>query len=177
MIDMISVPIQEGVSVTISGNIVTVRGSLGENKRRFNDALLAVANESNAITITGTEAKKLKRKAQISEQSLAKELKNDMNGVTKYFEIEMKSIHAHFPLTIEVKGSQILLKNMIGERAPRVLNIIGNTKVEVKGQNLKIYGTSHDDVSQTAANVRKASKIRNKDERVFQDGVYYAIEE
>jgi large subunit ribosomal protein L6 len=45
----------------------------------------------------------------------------------------------------------------------------------VKGQNVRVYGTSLDDVSQTAANIRLACKIRNKDSRVFQDGLYYEI--
>jgi large subunit ribosomal protein L6 len=69
-----------------------------------------------------------------------------------------------------------VIKNLIGERAPRLASIAGTTKVEVKGQNVRLYGTSKDDVSQTAANIRKACKIRKKDGRIFQDGIYYAIE-
>ena len=45
-----------------------------------------------------------------------------------------------------------------------------------KGQDMRLYGTSKDDVTQTAANLRKAVKIRKKDERTFQDGVYYSID-
>ena len=121
--------------------------------------------------------KALKNKAMVTERSLAKEITNDMNGVTKCFEIKMQTLHAHFPLTAEVKGNVMLIKNLIGERAAREARIAGSTKVEVKGQNIRIYGTMLDDVTQTAANIRKASKIRRKDERVFQDGVYYSLEE
>ncbi|EQD42534.1 ribosomal protein L6, partial [mine drainage metagenome] len=38
------------------------------------------------------------------------------------------------------------------------------------------YGSKHDDVSQTAANITKACKVRAKDERIFQDGIYYKME-
>ncbi len=174
---MITLQIPEGISARVEGDFVIVKGGLGENRRRFNDALLNVSVESGNITIKGTDAKILKKKALVSEGSLAKELKNDMAGVTKYFEIKMQTLHAHFPLTTEVKGNVMLIKNMIGERAARQAKIAGSAKVEAKGQNIRIYGTMLDDVTQTAANIRKASKIRMRDERVFQDGIYYAMEE
>ena len=95
--------------------------------------------------------------------------------MTQGFEFKMKSVHAHFPITVEVKGQAIHINNIIGERVPRVARIAGATKVEVKGQNVRIYGPSLDDVSQTAANVRKACRMRNKDTRVFQDGLYFEV--
>ena len=45
----------------------------------------------------------------------------------------------------------------------------------MKGQNVRVYGPSLDDVSQTAANIRKACRMRNKDTRVFQDGLYFEV--
>ena len=174
---MISIVVPQGVKVAVVGGVVSVSGSLGSNNRKFNDALLSVAADSNGVVIKAIEVKGLAKKARVAENALAKEIRNDIAGVTEYFEIEMKSVHAHFPLSVEAKGNTVQLKNMIGERAPRVVSVMGNTKVEVKGQNIRVYGTKLDDVTQTAANLRKASKIRRKDERVFQDGVYYAIEE
>lgn len=177
MIFMETVEIPSGINASISGDVVTIKGPQGENKRKFNDSLLAVKIEGSKITITGTEEKSLKKKAHISERSMAKEFMNDMAGVTKHFEIKMQTLHAHFPLTTEVKGNTFLLKNMIGERAARVAKIQGSTKIDIKGQNITITGPRLDDVTQTAANIRKASKIRKKDERIFQDGIYYALEE
>ncbi len=174
---MMKVQIPSGVTVSVSGETITVKGSLGENKRAFNSALLKVSVEGAEVAIMPTQEKALQKKAALSEVSVAKEISNDIRGVTAYFEIKMQSIHAHFPLTTEVKGSELLLKNMIGERAARVAKIAGGTKIEIKGQNLRLYGTKLDDVTQTAANIRKASKIRKKDERIFQDGIYYALEE
>ena len=65
---------------------------------------------------------------------------------------------------------------MLGERHPRFAKIIGDTKIEVKEKILRIYGTKLEDVTQTAANIKKICKIRKKDIRVFQDGVYYLRE-
>ncbi len=120
--------------------------------------------------------KQLVDKGMNAENALAREIGNDIKGVTNHFEFKMKSVHAHFPITVEVKGQVIHINNIIGERVPRLAKIAGATKVEIKGQNVRIYGPSLDDVSQTAANVRKACRMRNKDTRVFQDGLYFEVE-
>jgi large subunit ribosomal protein L6 len=174
---MITLKIPEGITIKVEGNVIAVKGSLGENRRRFNAALLDISSGPEGVVIKSTDVKALKKKAFVSERSLAKEITNDINGVTKHFEIKMQTLHAHFPLTAEVKGNVMLIKNMIGERAAREAKIAGSTKIDIKGQDIRIYGPMLDDVSQTAANIRKASKIRRKDERVFQDGVYYSLEE
>lgn len=171
---MLEIP--NGINVTVNGNIITVSGTLGKNKRTYNDKLMEVSVKDNQIHIDTTKNKKLERVANNTINTLLKELKNDMDGVSKHFEIKMLAVFAHFPITIEVKGSDIIIKNILGSRAAIHTDIVGDTKIEVKGQNVRIYGVSKDDVTQTAANIRMVCKVRKRDERVFQDGVYYAIE-
>jgi large subunit ribosomal protein L6 len=173
---MESIELPANTQAEIKGKEVTIKGSLGSNSRRFNDALLKVTKESNKINIESVaHTLALSKKARMAEISFAKEIRNDVSGVNKHYELNMQVVFAHFPITVEVKDNTVLIKNLIGERAPRVASIAGSTKIEVKGQNIRIYGVSLDDVSQTAANMRKACKIRDKDGRVFQDGVYFAI--
>jgi large subunit ribosomal protein L6 len=71
------------------------------------------------------------------------------------------------------------VENFFGERAARVARIQGDaTKVEVQGEDIVIKGPSLEDVSQTAANIEQSTKIKDKDQRVFLDGLYvYAREE
>ena len=65
------------------------------------------------------------------------------------------------------------IKNFLGEKQPRKTTVIGEkTKVEVKGQVLTISGPDKDAVGQTASNIKQATKIKEKDSRVFQDGFY-----
>ena len=84
----------------------------------------------------------------------------------------MKIVYSHFPITVKVEGKKILIENFQGERASRVSMIRGNTKVDVKGDDVIITGPVLTDVSQTAANIQLKSKVKNKDHRVFLDGVY-----
>ena len=76
-----------------------------------------------------------------AENALSREITNDIKGVAQHFEFKMKSVHAHFPITVEVKGQVININNIIGEQVARVAKIAGATKVEVKGQNVQVYGT------------------------------------
>lgn len=170
------IPIPQGVSAEVSGNVVTVKGSLGTNARSVNSKFLSVSKKEDGIELEPLKGGKLAKKAAEAAVAVAKELQNDMLGVTQYFEVRMKTVFAHFPMSIEIKTGKVFVNNLIGERSPRVADICGATKVEAKGQDVRVYGVSRDDVSQTAANIRTACKIVDKDPRVFQDGVYYEVE-
>ena len=50
--------------------------------------------------------------------------------------------------------------------------IRGETKAAVNGDAVIITGSVLTDVSQTPANIQLKSKVKNKDHRVFLDGVY-----
>jgi large subunit ribosomal protein L6 len=170
------VPIPAGITVDVKDGVIKISGSLGTNTRKANTKLLNVSKKESGIDVEPIKKGKLVKKAMQAETAFANELKGDMLGVTKQFEIKMKTVFAHFPMTLEVKGDKVFINNLIGERAPRIANICTNAKVEVKGADVRVYGISRDAVSQTAANIRIACKIRNKDDRSFQDGTYYEIE-
>jgi large subunit ribosomal protein L6 len=44
--------------------------------------------------------------------------------------------------------------------------------VEIKSENITVTGIDREKVGQTVANIERATKIRKRDIRVFQDGVY-----
>jgi len=172
---MKEIQLTEGIKAEVKGSTIAISGKLGTNTRIFNDALVSIKVDGGKIVLDHTKEKKLVEKGMNAENALSKEIANDMKGVTQHYELKMKSIHAHFPITVEVKGTVININNIIGERVPRVAKIVGATKVEIKGQNVRLSGPSLDDVSQTAANIRKACVMRNKDTRVFQDGLYFEV--
>ena len=169
------VKLPDGVKAEVKGDTLIVTGKLGSNTRKFNDVLLTLSAGHDRITIDHTTAKKLVHKAANAEKSFTKEIQNDIEGVSKHYERNMKTVYAHFPINVEVKDNIVRINNIIGERVPRLSKIIGSTKVEVKGQSVRIYGTSLDDVTQTAANIRTACVMRKKDTRVFQDGLYFEV--
>ena len=100
-----------------------------------------------------------------------------MEGVTNGFEYEMKIVHSHFPIKTSVKGDTFVIENFLGERSPRKAKILGDTKIQVKGNDVLVTGTDLEKVSQTAANIERATVIKGFDSRVFQDGIYITKKE
>ncbi len=84
----------------------------------------------------------------------------------------MKVVYSHFPMKATVKGDKFIIENFLGEKAPRHANIIGKTKITIKGAEVVLHGIDVEAVGQTAANIERACHIRNFDPRVFQDGIY-----
>jgi len=66
----------------------------------------------------------------------------------------------------------VLIENFTGERSSRKAKVMGDVKVLAKGDDVIVQGINLEDVSQTAANIQNATKIKNKDPRVFLDGIY-----
>jgi large subunit ribosomal protein L6 len=95
-----------------------------------------------------------------------------VNGVTTGYTYRLKVVYAHFPMSVRVKGKEVLIENFYGERSPRIARVVGDCKVSVEGDDVVVQGSSLEDVGQTAANIEAATTVRRKDQRVFLDGVY-----
>jgi large subunit ribosomal protein L6 len=84
----------------------------------------------------------------------------------------MKLVYAHFPITAKVQNNEVLIENFQGERSARVARIHGQTKVVPKGDEIILTGPVFSEVTQSAAEIEQKTKIKNKDHRVFLDGIY-----
>ena len=157
---MITIP--ENVTIEITEQKVKASGPNGTVEKTFTPLV--------SISLTGKE---LSVEGEKSFANTVESLIGSMvTGVTDGFKKEMKVIYAHFPVSIEIKGMDIFIKNFQGEKKPRLAKIIRQTKVVVKGQMVTITGPDKEAVGQTAANLIGATKIKDKDDRIFQDGMY-----
>ena len=95
-----------------------------------------------------------------------------IKGVSTGFVYKMKIVFVHFPTSVKVVGKEVYIENFVGERKARIANILGDTKVTIKQDDVILEGIDIDDVSQTAANIQTRAKIRKKDLRKFLDGIY-----
>ena len=164
-----SVNIPEGVSIDSSSSNVKVTGPRGELSRSFEHSAIKFEQSENRLNIVGNNLRK-KEKALIGTWNA--HLKNMVRGVDKGFLYEMKIIFAHFPMKVAVKGNVVTIDNFLGEKATRSSTIVGDVKVNVKGDALTIEGNNIEEVGQTAGNLEKATIVKGRDTRVFQDGIY-----
>lgn len=167
--------IPSGVQTSIEGEYLTVKGKLGATTRRFNKKYVNVKIDGAKLTVEANP--KMIKKSANAAIALKSEIDQSLKTVDSGITVKMKVLYAHFPMSIEIKGKAIFLKNLFGEKVPRKADIIGDTKIEVKGQDVTVKGVDKYDVGQTIGNIRKACAARGNDTRVFQDGIYISNEE
>ncbi|MFA4946564.1 MAG: 50S ribosomal protein L6 [Candidatus Micrarchaeia archaeon] len=163
--------IPEGVKVEIANGVVKVAGPKGSLSRAYNNRLVSVTIKGNEVEFELLE--KTTRAKNASFHTVQAHVRNMFAGANTDYERKLKVVYAHFPISLEVKGDKVLIKNFFGEKTPREAKILPGVKVEIKGQDVIVKGADKDAVGQTASNLAKASYKGKRDERVFQDGIYY----
>ena len=167
------VEIPNEVQIELNNFKVKVVGPKGTLERDFYSPLfrreIAMKMNENKILIS-SESERKKIKAMVG--TIDSHIVNMIEGGQKGFMARLKIVYMHFPFTLKISGKEILINNFLGEKTPRKAEIINDCKVEVKGDEITVTGISKDYVGQTAANLEKATWIRARDRRVFQDGIF-----
>jgi len=163
--------IPEGVQIAIDGRKIKATGPKGTLEEEFGHLPVQFAVEGQTIRVYAPWAKK--REVALVGTALA-HVKNMIRGVTSGFTYKLKIVYAHFPVTIKVneKEKKLTIDNFTGEKTARVVKIVGSAKVKLASDEIHVQGVSLSDVSQTAANIQYATRIPDKDQRVFLDGIY-----
>jgi large subunit ribosomal protein L6 len=167
MKDEVTIP--EGVKVTQKKHMLAFEGPLGKTFKSFRSIPVNIEILENKILLQAIGEKKRDYAILHTARSI---IRNICEGLIEGYTIKMKVVFAHFPITVKVDGKDILIENFQGERAPRKTKIVGNTKVSPKGEDVILTGEVWTDITQTAANIELKTKVKNKDHRVFLDGVY-----
>lgn len=164
-----TVQIPEGVDVQIDGRRVTVSGEKGTLTRDFSHAPLVLQKEENAIIIRANWPRK---KEAATVATVGSHIQNMIKGVVAGFSYKLKIVFSHFPVSVKTEGKKVLIENFTGERSPRIAKIIGEAQISITPEEVIVSGIDLGDVSQTAANIEQATRVKVKDPRVFLDGIY-----
>ncbi|MDD1720470.1 MAG: 50S ribosomal protein L6 [Euryarchaeota archaeon] len=163
----ISIP--ANVEVEVHNSVVKVTGPQGVLERDLFYPSVEIRADSNRVSITTTSSKK-------AQQSIvgtyASHIENMITGTNEGFYYKLKMVYSHFPIQVKVHGQNVAIENFLGERKPRVARIIGVSTVTIQGDEVLVAGPNKEHVGQTAANIEQATRIKGRDPRVFQDGIY-----
>lgn len=163
------VEVPEGVSVGLQRGVLKVEGPLGYTFKSFRKIPVNLKLEDGAVLLSAQDNRKEDYAILNTSRSLVRNL---IEGIIEGYTIKMKIVFAHFPVSVKVDSGYILVENFQGEHAPRRAKIVGSTKVIPKEDDVIITGAVLTEVTQTAANVHQATRIKRKDHRVFLDGIY-----
>ena len=165
----LEIEIPKDVNVKLKGRMLQVSGPLGKTHKNFKKIPVAIEIIENKINLKAVGTRKKHYAILNTSRSLIRTL---CEGVVNGYTIKMKIVYSHFPISVKIQGDKVLIENFQGERAHRVSKIYGNTKVVTKGDDVIITGMVLTDVTQTAAEIELKTKVKNKDHRVFLDGIY-----
>ncbi len=163
------IEIPEGVEVKIEGSKVIVKGKKGTLEKKLSYPGVNIIKKDNKVVV---ECWYPRRKQKAIVGTYASHIRNMIKGVTEGFEYKLKVVYSHFPISVKVQGKEIIVENFLGEKYPRKTEIYGDCEVIVKGQEIIVRGIDIEQCGITAARLEQLTRIKDKDIRVFQDGIY-----
>ena len=163
------IEIPKGIKVEIDNNMFIVKGEKGELKRKLFHPRIKISKKENKIFF---EAKKVSKNEKRMLFTFKAHIKNLIKGVLEPFVYKLKICSGHFPMNVSIEGNEVVIKNFLGERIPRKAKILDGVEAKVQGNEITLSSISKEDAGQTAANIEKATRISNRDRRVFGDGIF-----
>ena len=163
------IQVPEDVDVSLEGKKINVKGAKGTLTRDFSFAPISIEGEGKNIRIW---AKWPRKKEAALVGTIHSHINNMITGVTKGYSYKLKIVFSHFPISVKVQDKTVLIENFTGERRPRRIKTLGNVTIKIEPDDIIVEGANLEDVSQTAANIEQATRVRRKDPRVFLDGIY-----
>ena len=164
-----AIEIPEGISCKCENKAVVCKKNSLELKKTFNLPKISINVKDNKIIL---ECKKGNKNDYKQIQTMRAHITNLFNGFEKKFVYNLEACNVHFPMTFKVEGDKLIIQNFLGEKLPRYAIISPSVEVEVKGQKIIVSSPDKEAAGQTAANFEKATKIKGRDRRIFQDGIF-----
>jgi len=163
------VRVPDGVKVRLEESQLTITGPKGELVRSVRFPQVTVTCDGKEIVIS-TDSRRKEITSMVG--TFEAHAKNMCKGVTEGFEYRMKVVYSHFPIQLKLQGKRLEIANFLGEKKARYANIADGVTAKVANDEVVLTGIDRELVGNTAANIEHATHIRNRDPRVFQDGIY-----
>ena len=168
-----SIALPEGARASIAGDVITVSKDGQSLSREFRHHKVEVRAVNGDLEVFVNLPR---RSDKALAGTWAAHLRNMVLGIDEGFEYRLKAVFSHFPMSLKVDGKQMIINNLFGEKVPRVAKLPwAPAEVEVRVENktdVVVRGADREKVGQTAANIERACRIKKRDRRVFQDGIY-----
>ncbi|PKL62440.1 MAG: 50S ribosomal protein L6 [Methanomicrobiales archaeon HGW-Methanomicrobiales-2] len=163
------VEIPPGVDVTLEGSMLKVSGPKGTLARDMRFPQIDIKVEGGEVVVSTASSKK---RFLAMSGTLEAHVKNMVRGVAEGYEYRMKVVYSHFPIQLKQQGERLEINNFLGEKQPRMANIIEGVTIKIGSDEVTLTGIDKEKVGNTAANIEHATRITKRDPRVFQDGIY-----
>ncbi len=163
------IQIPQDIFCSYEFGILKCKKDSSELKKQISMGGADVRISDNEIIIEQKKGNKRNYKAIMSNMA---HIKNMFSGLQEKFVYTLEAVSVHFPISLKIEKDKLVINNFLGEKTPRHAKILSDVDVDVKGQRIIVASSDKEAAGQTAANFEKATKIKARDKRIFQDGIY-----
>ena len=93
-------------------------------------------------------------------------------GALNGYRYTLKICSGHFPMSVSVGNNQLIVKNFLGEKVPRVLKLKAGADVKVEGDLIVVESSNKEIAGQVGASIELLTRRTKYDTRIFQDGIW-----
>ncbi len=163
------IEIPADVEATLN-SFLHIKGPKGELNRRFSP-IIKIEVKDKKIIVSALQARKKEKKLLYTTKG---HIKNMIQGVKECFVYTLQICSVHFPIAVSVDKEKnlMIIKNFLGETKERTAKILPGVSVRIEKDIVTVESCDKEKAGQTAANIETATKIKAKDRRVYQDGIF-----
>ena len=165
----IEIKLPKEVQAQLDRGILMMKGPKGDVKRDLLDKNIEIEHKEDVITL---KASKFSQRNKKLIKSSAAHIKNMIRGCSGGHKYALKICSGHFPMNVSVNNSQFIVKNFLGEKVPRTLDLKPGASVKVEGDLVVVESTSKEIAGQVSADIETLTKRTGYDGRIFQDGLW-----
>jgi len=165
----IEIKLPKDIRVQLDKGILTLKGPKGEVKRSFLDKNIGIEYKEGTITLKASKANQVNKKL---IKSCNAHIKNMIRGCLEGHKYTLKICSGHFPMNVSINDNQLIVKNFLGEKVPRTLELKHGAEVKVNGDLIVVESTSKEIAGQVSADIEILTRRTGYDGRIFQDGIH-----
>lgn len=159
----------EDTSAQVDNNTLKITGPKGTIERNFREKSIEIKIEDKKVVVKALSPNRNTKRIMNTTKA---HIQNMVKGVKEGYEYRLKICSGHFPMNVAIQGKDITIKNFIGEKNPRKYKVKGDVELKMNKELITVTGIDKEVVGQAAANIEKLTRIREKDRRIFMDGIY-----
>ena len=163
------IELPDSTSAVLEDNFLLIEGPKGAIKRELKQFDILIKIENRKIILeSGINTKVVKKLL----GSLTAHIKNMIRGSLQNYVYTLKICSGHFPMNVSVTNNRLTVKNLLGEKVPRVLQLKEGADVKVEGDLIYVKSVNKETAGQVSADIEQLTRRPGYDQRVFQDGIY-----
>lgn len=164
------IEIPSGINAILENEFIILKNGSNEIKRKLNQVIDAKI-EGNKIIISTKKSTKRERKMFGTAKA---HIRNMIKGLNENFKYKLQTASVHFPMTLthDKTTNELVVKNFLGEKKDRRIKLIEGVNVKLNKETIELDSADIEKAGQAAANIENGTKVRKRDRRIFQDGIF-----